>query len=608
MSEGLNIPSVPHLVHIETTYRCNGRCVFCYNPRRGEGFCKEKIDRIVLSIYNSWVPHVYLIGGEPSLLGVEQLNEYINFLSVRSSVTIVTNGLICLEGLSIKLACVGVPIHGNEETHERHTTKKHGYKRTIRAIEYYVDQGFDVRCIPVLTAWNFDQMYEVIKTAKQLGMESVFVDRFEKGGLGCEQSEELEVSSEQFKIALGQMIKARDDFGIPVGFGTAIPYCLDERLISENMFANCGAGITFAAVNPDGDVRVCNQSEIVYGNVLNESLDEIWAKKELSTFRDLSWVTEPCISCPVLKDCLCGCKVDCTNSSGFCVDYSIRGKKVPPVPVSKISEEELSATYPKDYRVFVADPYTKLNNVHKESWLVTRYQTIELDSNAEMILQRILEGEFREENLVEMFSADIEEEDVRGFITKLLLIGAIQIVDKIDTLECLYREMDDIFGELTCFCDVCEYFRCLGYIWLLPQESEVLCDNGIEVLEINGNISFINSLPETDGEVDISVIKPSCRWCKDKKCTIHEVRPITCRMYPLSFTQEDGTIYLVLNLDCEIAQRVKEDKNFINSAIAHFNNIDPDLFGLILDTFSAAESVLRYPDGKNRYMKLAVLR
>ena len=542
------------------------------------------------------------------MLGVEQLNEYINFLSVRSSVTVVTNGLLCLKGLSTKLACVGVPIHGDKETHERHTTKKYGYKKTIKSIKYYVGQGFDVRCIPVLTAWNFDQMYEVIKTAKQLGMESAFVDRFEKGGLGCKQSEELEISLKQFKIALGQMISARDDFGIPVGFGTAIPYCLDERLIKEDMFANCGAGITFAAVNPDGEVRICNQSEIVYGNILKESLEEIWAKKELNTFRDLSWVTEPCISCSVLHDCLCGCKVDCSLSSEFCIDYSIRAKKVPPVPVAKIPEKELLLTYPEHYRVFALDPYAKLNNAHQESWLVTRYQTIELDCNAQMILERIFQGELHEEGLVKRFSADIDERDVREFITKLLIVGAIQIVERIDTIECLYRELDDLFREFTDFCDICQYFRCLGYVWILPQELDVLYENEIELLEVNSDIFFLHSFPETDGKIDVSVIKPPCRWCEDKKCTIYEIRPLVCRMYPLSFVEENGTIYLVLNLDCAISQRVKEDKNFINSAIARFKNIDSDLLDLILNTFISVERLSYYPDGKNEYIKLAVLR
>lgn len=426
----INIPSIPHLVHIETTYACNGRCVFCYNPERSmQPFDKSKIDKIVTSIYQSNIPHVYLIGGEPSILGVDQINDYVDYLSKRSSVTIVTNGLIKLNGLSKNLACVGVPIHGNEKTHERHTLIQSGYAKTIDTIKYYVKSGFDVRCIPVLTAWNFDQIYEIIRLASELKMESVFVDRFEDGGLGNKYSEQLKPSLEQFKIALSQMIQARDDFKIPVGFGTAIPYCLDERLISENMFANCGVGFTFAAVNPDGDLRICNQSQIVYGNVISEKIENIWKKKQLDEFRNLSWVVEPCKSCPIISDCLCGCKVDCSCSSGYCIDYAIRGSKNPLNIVSRVPKIKLSMKFPAQYRNVVVDGFTKLNLVYREKYLVTRYQTIVVNEYAIKILKILLKlQKCNELNLVRNFSGIIEEKEVRSFISNLILIKAISEV------------------------------------------------------------------------------------------------------------------------------------------------------------------------------------
>jgi len=59
--------SIPHLIHIETTYSCNSRCTFCYNPNRNATINCEVIDKIVASVRKSQIPHVYLIGGEPSL-------------------------------------------------------------------------------------------------------------------------------------------------------------------------------------------------------------------------------------------------------------------------------------------------------------------------------------------------------------------------------------------------------------------------------------------------------------------------------------------------------------------------------------------------------------
>ncbi len=155
---------------------------------------------------------------------------------------IVTNGKIRLEGISPKLACFGIPIHGSKaETHERFTQSKGSFNNALSTIEYYVSQGFDVRCIPVLTGFNFDEMFDIIRLASDLGMESVFVDRFEDGGLGAKNVanfRELKPTIEQFRIAVGQIIEARhlfSSFHGKVGFGTAIPYCLDERIVEDGI-------------------------------------------------------------------------------------------------------------------------------------------------------------------------------------------------------------------------------------------------------------------------------------------------------------------------------------------------------------------------------------
>jgi sulfatase maturation enzyme AslB (radical SAM superfamily) len=302
-----------------------------------------------------------------------------------------------------------------------------GYKKTIKSIKHYVKAGFDVRCIPVLTAWNFDQIYQIAALAKDLGMESVFVDRFEDGGMGSANATDLKPTIEQFKVALGQMIQARNDFGILIGFGTAIPYCLDERLVRENISANCGVGTTFAAVDPNGNVRICNQSQIIYGNVLHEPIEQIWQSDRIRDFRDLSWVTNPCRYCLVLQDCLCGCKVDCSCSSGYCVDYAVRGLKKPLLQVAELPRRgRLQSEFSEAYRRFRVDRFTRLIEFHSEKYLVTRYQTIEVSDLALEVVRRVFAlGEFGEADLVREFSDEAEESEVRKFLSNMVGVNAL---------------------------------------------------------------------------------------------------------------------------------------------------------------------------------------
>ena len=427
----LKIPYVPHLVHIETTYACNQSCIFCYNPNRNMKIDMNRIDTLVRKTYDSWIPHVYLIGGEPSLLGTRKLNEYIDLLSERSSVTIVTNGQIYLDGLSMNLACIGVPIHGIGDMHDYHAGSIGSFEAARSSIEKYVDCGFDVRCIPVLTKINHAHIGEIIKFANDMGMESVFVDRYEDGGIGSARSDELKLTSDEFNIAIEQMIEARDRFNIPVGWGTAIPFCLNEKMLSQDMKADCGAGITFAAVNPLGDVRICNQSEHIYGNLLSDrSFHEIWHSSEIDEFRSLQWAQHTiCEGCNALCGCLCGCKVDASIDGEYAVDYSVRDSKSRPDFIDSMQEEPL--IYPKitKWRNFSVDRYMRIHEFYPEKYLVTRYQTVLLDEDALSLLKQIRDGQITSEEALYQNNPRFEKVEINDFVTDLERAGAINCIE-----------------------------------------------------------------------------------------------------------------------------------------------------------------------------------
>lgn len=431
--------TIPHLCHIEMTYACNEKCIFCYNPERAKLGDLSTIDRLVRSVAKSQIPHVYLIGGEPSLLPVKKLNEYIELLSEHSSVTIVTNGLRRLKGISSKLACFGVPIHGaNAETHEFLNQSKGSFQKTLATIRHYVSEGHDVRCIPVLTGYNYDQIYDIIGIASSLGMESIYVDRYEDGGIGAVNSSgyHLKPTREQFHIAMGQIIQAKHDFTVfegRVGFGTAIPYCLDERMIIEGITSNCGVGTYFCAINPKGEVRMCNQSQLVFGALPDEPIEAIWNKPTLDIFRDLSWVSEPCKSCELLLDCTGGCKVDSNCSNKFCIDYAVRGLSKPTAElVAKVEHRKPAETYPKNYRVFQPNRYMKLTTRYPEKFLVTRYQTVRLDEMALEMVQAILSGVvINERALIARFADRVEEHEIRLFVSKMLQVDAMDLIGEV---------------------------------------------------------------------------------------------------------------------------------------------------------------------------------
>ena len=59
---------IPTLCHIETTYKCNQNCIFCYNPRRTEAIDYNQLDKIVESVAKEHIPHVYNAGNSNNTL------------------------------------------------------------------------------------------------------------------------------------------------------------------------------------------------------------------------------------------------------------------------------------------------------------------------------------------------------------------------------------------------------------------------------------------------------------------------------------------------------------------------------------------------------------
>lgn len=443
----LKANNIPELLQIELTYQCNLNCVFCYNPLRNMNVNKDKLDKIVDKVCEAKIPLVYLIGGEPSILGVNTLNMYIDKLSKTSSVAMVTNGFIKLEGISTNLAVMAVSLHGYDaQSHERFNGVEGSYEKALDSIKYYKSIGLNVRCVVVLSGYNYDVMDKILLNCIHAGADEIFIDRYEDGGIGATNSKEyaLKPTNEQFREALTQIIKIRNMNLIPkshFGFGTAIPFCLDERLFSEGLYSGCGAGTDFCAVTPEGDVRICNQSNKVYGNILENEMDEIWKDSNIKDYRSLQWVGEPCTSCKLLEICQCGCRVDANQDCPYSIDYALRDDLDGTIRnnIRKINEGQLKII--NDYEDFEnedldkeqllrADKFLNTNEYKEQYYLVMQFQGVRVGKYESEMIQFLKKKQtFTIENLFKKFD-ELDQESVVKFIKLLIFEKAIHKVSR----------------------------------------------------------------------------------------------------------------------------------------------------------------------------------
>jgi len=181
----------------------------------------------------------------------------------------------------------------------------------------------------------------------------------------------------------------------------------------------------------------------------------------------------------------------------------------------------------------------------------------------------------------------------------------------IETLAQLYIAFDDLYRDIENDCEECQDPDCMGYIWLLEEEVRRLYERGVTLVKINDGPTFIHSFPTTtDGQPDLSIRSPPCsQLCSaNRRCGIHEDRPLVCHIYPIGLeTKLCGTIVWALHRDCLHVRRMEERgllPDFECRARGVINNLSPKLLEEIVEACRAVDAISFFPYGENNYSSL----
>lgn len=174
----------------------------------------------------------------------------------------------------------------------------------------------------------------------------------------------------------------------------------------------------------------------------------------------------------------------------------------------------------------------------------------------------------------------------------------------ISSIPQLYKAFDVLLEGISVVCTGCTDDDCKGFVWVLPEEEGPLLDAGASILTVNNQLAFLNPF-DTQQAINVEQPKPDCLHCLSRQCTIRDVRPLVCRMYPLNFAIENGKVYLVLHLDCQFARQVEHDYEFRTRAIDLFRDIHRDLLSQMVEIYRKVHAISKFPDGPNRYLILS---
>ena len=306
----------------ELTEACNQCCRFCYNywrdgssplPPPDPGKTRRTLRKL---LSQADVGTISFSGGEPLLLrNVHDLALAARFRGCH--VNVLTNGTMLTEDalanfMSLGIGAIQIPILSADPAVHEYLTQLPGSwaKATdaLRRVAAVLQNG--AFAVLVITAVNAPGVPQTLRLIRDLGVRNVMVNRFNIGGMGLRNSKELVLDAKTLKRAFADVEAfGRQYLEMHFVSGVCTPMCvLDPSPFPHIQFTYCSTDFTRrpVTVNYRGDVRFCNHSPFVLGNIWERPIGEILT--DPATIERYSGIPERCAACPMLQRCNGGCR------------------------------------------------------------------------------------------------------------------------------------------------------------------------------------------------------------------------------------------------------------------------------------------------------------
>lgn len=314
------------------TNRCNLNCLHCHQDSSptssGSELTTSQAFKVIDNMSDAGVAILTFSGGEPLLRrdlydAIERAND--NGMLC----TIASNGTLMTPRVAKKLARVGIKrveigLDGaRAETHDFLRNKLGSFEATIEGIRNCAVVGFDeLATTMTLHSKNISELEETMDLAEKLGATRFYLNRLIPAGRGVEacyldvtpdeKIKALEALYSKFHksvvsgsgmqcYARGMTYYARLGYERSKGKVFTVSEALSgyEKMFQKKKFGlevskivrklatgfgGCSAGLTYAGLTASGDLLPCVPAPIRLGNLLEQSLEEIWTNNELLNY------------------------------------------------------------------------------------------------------------------------------------------------------------------------------------------------------------------------------------------------------------------------------------------------------------------------------------
>jgi radical SAM protein with 4Fe4S-binding SPASM domain len=316
----VSLPLPDHFV-VELTTRCNHDCLHCYNCWKGPGSypagelsTTDTLALIERLLAETGARLLTLTGGEPLLR--QDVFEIIEHLHAQGiALNLISNGSLLTEAVIDRLCPDRISIFElpllsvDRAIHDQLSGAPGAFDRVTEAMADLKLRRQAVVGVFVATRLNLSSWAETIELAVALGIDGLMFNRFNPGGRGLEHFDTLQAEPAALQAALDVAERACQHYGISIACSIAMPPCLFRTDHYQHLtFGFCSAGTerAYYAIDPLGNLRPCNHSPTILGNLREHSFGELTDTPAQRDFMQAR--PDLCAGCRLEQECQGGCK------------------------------------------------------------------------------------------------------------------------------------------------------------------------------------------------------------------------------------------------------------------------------------------------------------
>jgi uncharacterized protein len=338
------------LASLALTYRCNLQCAYCYvdaAPSRQERMewdsARTILDLVLKEPFESVT--IELTGGEP-LLEIDLIERIVEYASERANrlgkdidFCVQTNGTL-LQGDILRRVermglAVGTSLDGTAPTNDRtrvFSGDTGAFEAVTGNLRKLMQRDFPLGVICVISRTNYDRFSMEIPRLSDIGIRDIKFNPIYFVGRAKGVWENLAITPEEFLHTHRSYLDGllRGDYDCVEENTVHMLNLLGSKMHGYRcMRAQCGAGRTFFAFSPIGDVYPCGRyktiDELRLGNAhQTENLGELWKRNPVMSALDSRTVKTiaACETCRYKSYCQGGCSLGSYFNFGSAYEVS----------------------------------------------------------------------------------------------------------------------------------------------------------------------------------------------------------------------------------------------------------------------------------------------